>query len=136
MPKIVMRKGIDMKPITTTQFIASFLSITVACIFLLLAAHYGRHLCAFFMMFLGLSSIVVMSKENRIRPMKTKEFLILGGFIVAVIGLGLLHLDKWGEQIEKGMMHPLFVFPFWTVMLFLTYRRWKIGQERSKDNTA
>jgi len=76
------------------------------------------------------------SKEDRSKPLKSKDFIAIGLFVVLIIGISLWFPENWGKQIVKWFSHSLFVFPFWVLMLLLIYRRWRISQRFSKDTSA
>ncbi len=124
--------GKIMKPINNVQFVTASLVTTIGCVLLLLPGSVGR----LFPAFIGLSSLIMMSKEERSKPLKSRDFIFIGGFIVLIIGMILWCPKTWDNQLGKWITNPLVVITVWLVLIFITYRRWKVGRAIFRNKIA
>jgi len=114
-----------MKLISNIQFVVASIMSTFGCALLLLPGSVGR----LFPTFIGLSSLIMMSKEERAKPLKSRDFIFLGGIIVLIIGMGFWFPKTYDDQLGKWIKNPFVVITAWLILIFTTYRRWKRGRQ-------
>ncbi|MCX6848118.1 MAG: hypothetical protein NTY98_04290 [Verrucomicrobia bacterium] len=117
-------------PITTKQFIAWAVLITLA--FILLVINQGRFAFLFIFPF-QIATFVTMPADDYKRPMPPRQVLVgvgVGIAIVAVIGWLATHAtpesDAWARSFGVFIRHPGVAVPLWLLFLYLGYRRWRV----------
>ncbi|MCX6848116.1 MAG: hypothetical protein NTY98_04280 [Verrucomicrobia bacterium] len=115
------------KPITTKQFIAWAVLITV--VFVLYVATEGK---IPFLSLLPVAFFVIMPPETSKQPMTLRQALIVLGGVAAMaafIWWTVTHhtpeSDAWARSFGVFIRHPGVAVPLWLLFLYLGYRRWR-----------
>lgn len=115
------------KPITTKQFIAWAVLITV--VFVLYVATEGK---IPFLSLLPMAFFVIMPPETSKQPVTLRQvLLVLGGVaaMAALIWWFVTHptpgSDAWSRSLSHAFSHPIVAVPLWLLCLYLGYRRWR-----------
>jgi hypothetical protein len=70
--------------------------------------------------------IVTMSRSDMIRPVPSREVLIMIGvvfaFVILIVACKWLIPASAGSAFERIIHHPGFVFPFWAFLIWSLYR--------------
>ena len=116
-------------PITTKQFIASSVLITLAFVFLI----NQRTLPFLFIIPLQTATFLIMPSEVHRRPVTRGQLLlVLGGVaaIAAFIAWCVTHptpkSDASAHSLSDSFSHPAVAVPLWLLFLYLGYRRWRM----------
>jgi len=117
-------------PITTKQFIASSVLVTLAFAFLII--NQGRFSVLFTTPLL-IATFVTMPSEVHRRPVTRGQLLlVLGGVaaIAAFIAWCVTHptpkSDASAHSLSDSFSHPAVAVPLWLLFLYLGYRRWRM----------
>lgn len=117
-------------PITTKQFIAWSVLITLA--FALLVINQGSF--SFLFIFpVQIANFVMMPSDDHKRPLTRRQTLQVVGVLLAifaVIGWLSTHStperDAWYRSLGHAFRHPIVAVPLWLLFLYLGYRRWRV----------
>lgn len=117
-------------PITTKQFIAWAVLITLA--FILLVTNQGRF--AFLFIFpVQIANFVIMPSDDRKRPLTLRQLLlVLSGVaaMAAFIWWAVTHHTPESDARDRSfgvfIRHPGVAVPLWLLCLYLGYRRWRV----------
>ncbi len=115
-------------PITKRRVAVSSIIISSACVLLLWSGTFGKLAGGF----IGLALIIMTTKEEISRPLNSKDAIALGVFILLIIGMILWFPKHWDAELGKWLSSPIVVFPFWAIMLFVIYRRWKLSHKHNQ----
>ncbi len=117
-------------PITTKQFIAWSVLITLA--FTLLVINQGRF--AFLFIFpLQAANWVTMPADDHKRPWTFRQVLAVLGVLLAIFTLiwwfathATPESDAWARSLGHAFRQPIVAVPAWLLFLYLGYRRWRV----------
>ena len=117
-------------PITTKQFIAFSVLVTLAFVFLII--NQGRFSFLFTTPLL-IATFVIMPAEVRRQPVTFRELLIVLGGVAATaafIGWTVTHHTPENDARDRSLgvfiSHPAVAVPWWLLFLYLGYRRWRM----------
>lgn len=118
------------QPITTKQFIASSVLITLA--FALLVLNQGRFTFLFIFP-LQIATFVVMPSDDSKQPLTLRQALAVLGIVLGIIAViwwlsthATPESDAWARSFGHAFCHPLVAVPLWLFFLYLGYRRWRM----------
>lgn len=118
------------QPITTKQFIASSVLITLA--FVCLVITHGRF-SVLFTTPLIIATFVTMPAEVHRRPVTRGQLLLVLGGVAATaafIAWCVKHptpmSDASAHSLTDSYSHPAVAVPLWLLFLYLGYRRWRM----------
>jgi|GEM_PF-4348583 len=123
------------KPITTKQFIAWAVLITV--VFVLYVDTEGK---IPFLSLLPVAFFVIMPPETSKQPMTLRQLLlVLGGVaaMAAFIWWTVSHHTPESDARDRSLLdsfsHPVVAVHLWLFFLYLGYRRWRVKPPRKED---
>ena len=117
-------------PITTKQFIAWSVLITLA--FALLVINQGSF--SFLFIFpVQIANFVMMPSDDHKRPLTPRQVLGVLGVVLAIVAVivwlsthGTPERDEWARSVGHAFRHPGVAVPLWLLSLYLGYRRWRV----------
>lgn len=115
------------KPITTKQFIASSVFITLA--FALLVIYQGRFTFLFIFP-LQIATFVIMPWDDSKQPLTLRQALAVLGIVLGTIAVvwwlsthATPESDARARSLGHAFCHPAVAVPLWLLFLYLGYRR-------------
>jgi hypothetical protein len=106
------------------RFIVAAIMVSTGCLALMF--HGGFELTTIcFSMF----PVLLMVRSDYLRPVPTREVLVLIllllGFVAMVLAGDFLLPHTASVAVQRIIRHPVFVIPFWLIMFWGLFRRWK-----------
>ena len=123
-------------PIAKKQFINWLVVFTIG---MALWATPGESLWGIALGFMTVGNLILMSSQERSRPLPRRD--VFWTFVGIIVFAGLMFASKrwlpndFGAPVAQVIRHPAFVAPLWALMVWHTYRRYKISKTDSL-NTA
>jgi hypothetical protein len=118
-----------MRRITANQFGWSTAFLTLGCVLWLLPGDVWLN-CA--PGCLVVSTLIVMSREERTRPLPIRHAVGMFAALALVIGAVVLSHRvipaQWGKPVLRILRDPALVVPVWTTMILLSYRQRRHGK--------
>jgi hypothetical protein len=124
-------------PITTKQFIAWAVLITLA--FVLLVINQGRFVFLFIFP-VQIANFVIMPSDAHKRPLTPRQALGVLGVVLATFALiwwlsthATPERDAWMRSFLDSFSSPIVAVPLWLLFLYLGYRRWRLKPPLKED---